>query len=260
MVRVLIGAAVAACLFGCKRSAPDAGGPTVGSASARASESVSAPPASLEVLSITTGGAASNEPLPWIVGIHGLGDSPRGISRLFARLSVRAHVHLPEAPHPRGNGYDWFGVRIGGDERALAAAVREAAERLSHSIEVLAKNKRNLGKPVVTGFSQGGILSFALAALHPEQLSASLPIAGWLPPSLMPETRPGAAVPIIAFHGQIDQVVPYAPTEQAVQRLEALGVDARLQGFPGLGHSVNAELFDAWQRALEEHLARARAR
>lgn len=100
-------------------------------------------------------------------------------------------------------------------------------------------------------------MSFALATLYPEQLSASLPIAGWLPPPLWPKAKPAGQMPIIVFHGQADQVVPYAPTELAVQRLKELGVDISLTSFPGLGHSVNAALYQAWQAALEKRLGQA---
>ena len=49
------------------------------------------------------------------------------------------------------------------------------------------------GKVVVTGFSQGGMLSYALALHHPELIEYALPISGMLPEVLWPTTPPPSA-------------------------------------------------------------------
>jgi phospholipase/carboxylesterase len=59
---------------------------------------------------------------------------------------------------------------------------------------------------VVTGFSQGAMLSYAVIARPEARVFAALPIAGLLPRELWPEARPiGGLMPgVYAFHGAAD--------------------------------------------------------
>lgn len=215
--------------------------------------------------SFTTGGASPDAPLPWIVALHGLGDRPEAFSSLLRDLPFQAHVHVPRAPLAHGGGYDWFGVRVSsGDIQRLSEAIRAAALRVVRLIEVLAEDPRHVGKPMVTGFSQGGMLSFALGVHHSKHISASFPIAGWLPPPLWPSTpvdpSPGgddaANLIISALHGGADEVVPSSPTLAAILHLIELGYDARIEVEPGTGHIPSETMLRTWREDLaKQHAA-----
>jgi phospholipase/carboxylesterase len=117
-------------------------------------------------------------------------------------------------------------------------------------------------RPVLTGFSQGGILTFAVAASRPELVTAAVPIAGWLPPALVPGALPpgAAAVPIRAFHGGADDRLPAGPTRELVERLRSLGFDAELRVYPGVPHAISAEMRRDYFRFLSEALSARRRR
>jgi phospholipase/carboxylesterase len=212
----------------------------------------------LAVVELTTGGAQASDSLPWVIGLHGLGDKPVGFAQLFANLPFQVHVYVPRALLPWGSGYDWFGVRVKGDPQALSEALETAADEVVGLIAKLATDPRNIGKPIVTGFSQGGMLSFALATQHPGTLTAALPIGGWLPPPAWPTSKPDASIPIIAFHGEADAIVPFAPTKRTIAHLEQVGFDVSLSSYPGLGHSINSSLRTAWVHALSLRVAEVR--
>ena len=88
---------------------------------------------------------------------------------------------------------------------------------------------------------QGGMLSFALAALRPELYSAAYPLGGTLPRPLWPLRGDAARkLPIvIALHGEDDPRVPIGPARLGVQALRDAGYHAELRGFAGVGHGVS---------------------
>ena len=197
----------------------------------------------LYYLERATGGANLGERLPLIVALHGLGDSAGPFLRLFQGFETKARIVALRAPDKYGGGFSWFdfhGSRK--DKKKRADNIAAAADAVAKAIIELSEKKPVAGKPIVTGFSQGGMLSFALAVKHPEKISAAVPIGGALPRPLVPLEKPTETVPILALHGGADTRVPIAPTREAVAALQKLGVPATLREFPGVGHTIPAEV------------------
>lgn len=211
----------------------------------------------LQFVSRTTGGKTDAEPLPWVVAMHGLGDRPESFVELFDSVSFAAHVYVLRAPLPYGSGFDWFGVRVSGDPVRLSRAMQRAAERVVQMIDALAAQPQNRGKPAVTGFSQGGMLSYTLAVLHPDKIAFAAPVSGWLPPQLWPKAHgPEPLAPIVGFHGEADRGVPFEQARLAVEHLQGLGYPVTFHTYPGLGHSMSRALITEWDSALAVALKR----
>ena len=163
---------------------------------------------------------------------------------------------LPRGLDPvGGDGWSWFPIRARStDVAGLSQGIAAAGERLTAHVRELVATRPTRGKPIVTGFSQGGMLSFYLAVKAPELFAAAIPVGGWLPPPLLPGRAPAGAPPIVALHGEADTAVKYEPTRTAVERLQDLGWSATLKSWPEVGHaippSVRRELFHQLQRAL----------
>lgn len=186
-----------------------------------------------------TGGATESEALPLVVAMHGLGDRPEAFGELYSGFDVKARIVLLRAPDPWGSGFSWFPFRPSDGDELRAGGISAAAERVVASFATLEGKYPTRGKPVVTGFSQGGMLSFAIAARYPDRVRAALPIGGVLPAPLWPTHDAGSpAVRIVALHGELDERVPLGPTQSGVAALRSHGFDARLESFPGVGHSI----------------------
>ena len=142
----------------------------------------------MRFVEILTGGASPSDSLPLVVGIHGLGGRPENFGRVLSSLTTRARLVLPYGLEPYGEGFAWF--LPWRDDAELAAGTTRAANRLAAMIDELVQRRPTAGKPIVTGFSEGGILSFALAVLHPESVRATFPVSGLLAPSLWPSQWP----------------------------------------------------------------------
>jgi phospholipase/carboxylesterase len=199
------------------------------------------------------GDADPAERLPMIVAIHGLGDRPESFGRVFDRYRRPARLILPQGIDPHGDGFSWFPFRRDRSNPAeLASGMRRAADQIAALLGELIALRPTRGRPVVTGFSQGGMLAFTLAATHPDRIAGAVPMGGWLPPPLWPG-REGAPGPrVVALHGDADAVVPIAPTREAVAHLAAQGRPVELRELAGVGHTVSPEMRTALFALLEE--------
>ena len=200
-----------------------------------------------------TGGALAEQTLPMLVVLHGLGDNPAHFVRLYEGLPAPARVVAPRAWARYHSGYSWFAVDLSGDRaKARAANVRKSAARLAHWLKTLPERYPTRGKPIVSGFSQGGMLTFALVARHPDTLGAAFPIGGTLDPGELPAGAPADAPPLWAFHGERDPLVPVGPTRHMVTTMKQRGYDARITSYPQLGHSIHAKLRQDLYAALAD--------
>ena len=157
-------------------------------------------------------------------------------------------VVLPRAPTPHGRGGSWFPVAVPVKQTPpdkLKRDVSAATQRLCEFVD----SRHYKRKPVITGFSQGGILSFAMAVTCPEKIYAAVPVSGFLPLKI----PKGKHLPkVVAFHGTEDKIVDFRKDEDTIQKLYAAGVDVRLYQFPNLDHFVSQELHTRWFEMLSD--------
>lgn len=204
-----------------------------------------------------TGGAQQDETLPLVVAIHGLGDRPEHFVGVFDGWSYKARVVLPAGPTPWGNGHAWMTVRSSEPDRidALAAQTRASADRVSLLIQEISASRPTRGKPVVTGFSQGGMVSYTLAVVHGDSIAAAIPVSGFLPRPLYPESGVSMA-PVQGLHGEADPIISIQWARDTVQHINHAGGQAQLTEYPEVPHSISRPMRVEWFRQLE---ARVRA-
>jgi len=99
----------------------------------------------------------------------------------------------------------------------------------------------------LTGLSMGGYGTWALASKYPDTFAAIAPICGG------GDIKKAAAlkdIPVWAFHGAMDQVVPLMQSQQMVDAIQLAGGNAKLTIYPEAGHDSwtetynNQELYD----------------
>jgi phospholipase/carboxylesterase len=249
----------------CQRDAPSpspappaASGSVPAEVAAQGSTARPTEAAGVRYLEQITGGAAPGDALPLVIGIHGYGDRPESYSGLFEGFPQKARFIFPYG-EPHGEGYSWFAPSPRFNPDNIAAGTERAAHRLAAMIAALSAARPTVGRPIVTGFSQGGMLSYALAVLHPESVGEAFPVGGLLTPPHWPSTWAVGMTQarIEAFHGDADPVVPIAVDRQGVARLRAVGFNVELHEYPGVPHTVTPEMRRALHAALGAAVARA---
>jgi predicted peptidase len=94
----------------------------------------------------------------------------------------------------------------------------------------------------VTGLSMGGAGAWALAMLQPDRFAALAPVCGRGEPKSVAAI---AHLPVWAFHGALDDVVPLQRSEEMVEALRRAGGTVRFTVYPDAGH-------DSWTQAYAE--------
>jgi predicted peptidase len=93
----------------------------------------------------------------------------------------------------------------------------------------------------LTGLSMGGYGTWSLASEYPERFAAIAPICGGGEPFFGYKLR---NVPVWAFHGAKDNLVPLEKSEQMVEAIKNAGGQAKLTVYPDAGH-------DSWTATYE---------
>lgn len=105
---------------------------------------------------------------------------------------------------------------------------------------LLAEYEIDPDRVYITGLSMGGYGTWACVGEHGKRFAAAAPICGGGDP------RWGKAIgklPIWAFHGEEDYVVPIQRSIEMVEAVKAAGGEARLSSYPGVGHDSYTQTY-----------------
>jgi predicted peptidase len=120
--------------------------------------------------------------------------------------------------------------------------------------EVISKHAVDTNRIYLAGYSMGGQGVWFLAYMHPQRFAAIAPMSGV--GNILWASRL-KKIPIWAFHGAEDKLIPAAETEEMVEAIESQGGNIRASIVPGRGHSPPSieehdELFK-WFLEQERH-------
>lgn len=106
----------------------------------------------------------------------------------------------------------------------------------------------------LTGMSMGGCGVWMLAMKHPEYFAAVIPLCGWWSTKNIEAMK---EIPVWAFHGALDKIVPPKKTEEMVEALRKVGGKVKYTKLTGEGHSIhkvyeNKEIYE-WLLMHKKH-------
>ncbi len=127
--------------------------------------------------------------------------------------------------------------------------------------KVLVELNIDQNRVYLTGLSMGGYGTWELGIAHPERFAAIAPICGGgerLPILLATGSRREdlQTLPVWAFHGGKDSVVPVEESTRMVEALNHIGAeDVKLTIHPNAGHDSWTQTYDdpAFYRWLQQH-------
>ncbi len=193
-------------------------------------------------------------PMPAILFLHGLGESGTD-------GSLQTTVGLPPAVLARPG--DWPFIVIMPQKPGYREAwVDHAGVVFAMLDTAMSEFSIDEDRVYLTGLSQGGSGTWHLAAMQPERFAAIAPVCGYVTPpgsfeggdrawkadedELSRISHSLAEMPVWAFHGDADAVVPYSESVVVVDALKAAGGSPRLTVVEGAGHN-------SWDAAYRKH-------
>jgi len=187
----------------------------------------------------------AGKPVPLIVALHGYGSDAADIASLWRPLAaeVGAILIAPQAVTPAGRGFNW-------------GVIEQAQYLILNAIED-ARSKHNIDpkRIVLTGFSQGGGMSFTVGLRHPEMFAGVIPMAAFYDHGLTPiPAKATSDLPrFFIMNGALDEEADN--NRDAARRLEAIGAPVELRIYEGVGHALPRNRQEEIREALRFVLA-----
>lgn len=201
-------------------------------------------------------GAGAQVPLPTVIALHGRGSDAERFAGFVRRLAPRAKIISLQAPTAMDPGFTWLRLRVAEPDQArLTADIRSALQGLRPRLAELRREPGGCGRPLLLGYSQGGVLTLALAAEGLDGVAAFVDLSGALPRGYpIPERKGEASAPVFSFHARQDPLVPVEATRIALRALEQAGVPVTAVELEG-GHDPTPQLREAVARRVEALLS-----
>lgn len=170
------------------------------------------------------------EKFPLLIFLHGSGERGADLSKVKIWGPPSFVEQKPDFPFivvsPQCPEGEWWNVEV------LNALLSK----------LLKKYRIDPDRVYLTGLSMGGFGTWNWACSYPERFAAIAPVCGGGEPLLADNL---VNVPVWAFHGADDPVVPVSATTSMTTALQQAGGDARLTIYPGVGH-------DSWKQAYAD--------
>lgn len=186
----------------------------------------------------------SADPAPLLIMLHGYGSNEHDLFDIGEYLDPRLHIVSARGVLNLGFGYAWY--HLGGSPGSLVPDPVTRARARDLLAKFVADLPGRLGTnphhTYLLGFSQGAIMSLALAARAPEQFAGVIPLSGYLDPEILEHPLPPALadLPILQIHGTEDPVIPVTAARQTRDALAPVARRLTYQEYPA-GHSITME-------------------
>lgn len=197
----------------------------------------------------TVRGGESNDRLPMIISFHSRGATPNGAGTFGGVSPVR--IIRPTGFNKTDSGYTWFTKSSSTQPEQLTAEMRMRSAQLAKFIKAITACRPTSGKPIVTGSSEGGHVSYLLASTQPKLVGGAVALLGYLPKGLW---NAGMA-PTVGLHTTGDPTISYPRTKEFWDAMKVRGADLYTETFPG-GHEVVSPMASAWARSVETMVER----
>jgi len=188
-------------------------------------------------------GYGDGEPRPLLVFLHSRGGSGDGSEAALAEPSEGVSLLVETDAWPEDRSFVVLAPQYGFEAAMQCLLADEIDSFLRFAIDYYDVDETRV---YVTGISCGAVGTWDYLAEHGgETVAAVLPIAGHTAGAFDRAGCELARVPIWAFHGADDPIVPPTDTADAIRQLETCtGPDVRLTVYPEAIHSVWTRTYD----------------
>jgi phospholipase/carboxylesterase len=203
-----------------------------------------------------------SEKTPLLLLLHGFGANEDDLFSLAPYLDERFMIVSARAPLTiRPHSYAWFNLNF--TPEGVTVDLEEARQSLDtlHKFinELIDLYQIDRHSVYLMGFSQGAMMSLAIALTYPGTATAVVSMSG----RLLSQTLNGMSdkdaligLPIFVAHGTHDEVLPIQHARNAREKLSEFPVDLTYREYD-MGHEISAESIDDIMRWLKNQLDRS---
>jgi phospholipase/carboxylesterase len=189
------------------------------------------------------------ENAPVLIMLHGYGSDENDLFSFASELPEELFIISVRAPYKmQPNGNAWYAINFDADQKKWSddEQAKESRDKISNFIDEVVEaypiNKNNI---TLLGFSQGTILSYAVALSYPEKIRNVVALSGYINLDIIKNNFKSNNLSKLNFycsHGSVDQVIPVDWARRTPEILKKLNVDYIYEEFP-VGHGVAPQNF-----------------
>ncbi|MCK8143051.1 alpha/beta fold hydrolase [Flavobacterium sp. I-SCBP12n] len=195
---------------------------------------------------------------PLLLLLHGYGSNEADLFCFAEELPENYYIISARAPYDMQYGsYAWYAINFDADQNKFSDndQAKESRDLIAKFIDELIQiypiDAQNVS---LIGFSQGSILSYAVALSYPEKVQKVVAMSGYLNLDIVAEDylkNNFSNLKIFASHGTVDQVIPIDWARKTPAILENLGIEVTYKEYP-IGHGVAPQNFYDFKNWLLE--------
>lgn len=198
---------------------------------------------------------------PLLIMLHGYGSNEEDLFAFAEELPGEFFIISVRAPFPlQPYGHAWYAIHWNSmngkftDEVQAIASREKIADFIDEAVSAYAVDEKEV---TLVGFSQGCILSFAVALSYPEKVKNIVGLSGFIDKDILKEgyeRNDFSHLSVYSSHGTADQVLPVDWARKTSPLLDELGIANSYSEFP-VGHGVAPQNFAEIKNFLEEKIS-----
>ena len=192
--------------------------------------------------------------------LHGYGSHEQDLFSFASELPDELLIVSAQAPLSMGYGaYAWYTIHFetGNGKFSDIPEALHARDLIIQFIDELQKEYHfNPDKSFLMGFSQGTILSYAVALSHPDKIKNIIALSGYVNEELIinPDNKSTYnELDFFCSHGSIDDVIPVDWARKIPNYLESKNISHSYKEY-SVGHGVAPQNFTDFKNWMVERL------
>ena len=197
---------------------------------------------------------------PVLFMFHGYGSNEEDLFSFAPELQHELCIISVRAPYPMEPfGNAWYAINFDAQQGKWSdddQAISSREKIVTFMNEACKTYGLDDTRITLLGFSQGTILSYAVALSYPEKIKNVIALSGYINEGILINgyaNKDFTSLKVYASHGQVDQVIPPEWAQRAPAFLNKLGVENVYEEFP-VGHGVSPQNFIAFKKWLQEKI------
>ncbi|GAA4971166.1 alpha/beta fold hydrolase [Algibacter aquimarinus] len=192
--------------------------------------------------------------------LHGYGSDENDLFSFSAELPEELFIISVKAPYPmQPFGNAWYAINFDNEKGKWSdnEQAKQSRDLIANFIdEAVTKYPVNKNNVSLLGFSQGCILSFAVALSFPEKVKNIVALSGYVNQDIIAgnlKEKDYSNLDFYCSHGSVDQVIPVQWAQQTSPFLKQLNIKHSYSEFP-VGHGVAPQNFYEFREWLKSRV------